>query len=71
MTKLHEPASNSTATLLLNADETAALLPYAALAKEIEGLLHDDGVQVPPRLVRHGTGLEPASGRSSVPVKLG
>lgn len=35
----------------MNAD-TAALLPYAALADEIEQLLHDDHVQVPPRSVQ-------------------
>jgi ornithine cyclodeaminase len=37
---------------LLNADDTAARLPYLALAREIERLLHDDTVQVPARLVQ-------------------
>jgi ornithine cyclodeaminase len=37
---------------LLNADDTAARLPYVALAREIERLLHDDTVQVPARLVQ-------------------
>src|SRR5665647_1118818 len=52
MTKLYEPARNGTDSILLNATDTAALLPYAALAKEIEGLLRDDDVQVPTRLVQ-------------------
>ena len=37
---------------LLNADDTAARLPYAALVREIELLLRDDAVQVPARLVQ-------------------
>ena len=36
----------------LNAHATAARLPYPALAVEIEALLRDDAVQVPPRLVQ-------------------
>jgi ornithine cyclodeaminase len=52
MTKLYEPARKGTDSILLNAIDTAALLPYAALAKEIEGLLRDDDVQVPTRLVQ-------------------
>jgi len=52
MTKLYEPARNGTDSILLNATDTAALLPYAALVKEIEGLLRDDEVQVPARLVQ-------------------
>ncbi len=52
MTKIHEPARNGKDTILFDADDTAALLPYAALAKEIESLLRDDDVQVPARLVQ-------------------
>ncbi len=37
---------------LLNALDTAARLPYPALAAEIERLLRDAAVQVPPRLVQ-------------------
>ena len=37
---------------LMNADDTAARLPYAALVREIELLLRDDAVQVPARLVQ-------------------
>lgn len=37
---------------LLNADDTAARLPHAALVREIELLLRDDAVQVPARLVQ-------------------
>ena len=40
-----------TMSLLLNATQTAACLPWAALVDEIEALLQDDSVQVPPRLV--------------------
>lgn len=36
---------------LLSPQETAAVLPYAALAQEIEAVLLDDSVQVPPRTV--------------------
>jgi len=38
--------------------QTAAALPYRALAREIELLLHDSTVQVPPRIVQalHGGG---------------
>lgn len=39
-------------TPLLNPAETAARLPYPALAAEIERLLGDASVQVPPRLVQ-------------------
>lgn len=39
-------------TPLLNATETAARLPYPALAAEIERLLRDESVQVPARLVQ-------------------
>lgn len=38
--------------VLLDATGTAARLPYAALAAEIEALLRDEAVQVPPRLVQ-------------------
>lgn len=37
---------------MLDAADTAARLPYAALADEIVRLLNDDGVQVPERLVQ-------------------
>jgi ornithine cyclodeaminase len=36
---------------LLSPEETAAALPYTALAQEIEAVLLDDSVQVPPRMV--------------------
>ena len=36
---------------LLSPEETAAALPYTALAQEIAAVLLDDSVQVPPRLV--------------------
>lgn len=39
-------------TPLLNPAQTAARLPYPALAAEIERLLGDASVQVPPRLVQ-------------------
>jgi ornithine cyclodeaminase len=38
---------------LLDAGDSAELLPYAALAMEIESVLHDDTVHVPARLVQH------------------
>jgi 1-piperideine-2-carboxylate/1-pyrroline-2-carboxylate reductase [NAD(P)H] len=38
--------------MLLNAEQTAQALPYTALAAEIERLLQDPSVQVPPRLVQ-------------------
>ncbi len=38
--------------LLLDADETAARLPWAPLVDEIEALLTDPTVQVPPRIVQ-------------------
>ena len=41
----------STATLL-DAPQTAALLPYPALAGQVAQLLADNSVQVPPRLVQ-------------------
>lgn len=41
-----------TASSLLSPQETAAALPYAALAREIEALLQDPSVEVPPRLVQ-------------------
>lgn len=44
----------------LGAERTAALLPYAALADEIERMLQDPAVRVPPRLVQplaHGAVL--------------
>lgn len=37
---------------LLDAEQTAQRLPYPALAQEIEALLRDTTVQVPPRLVQ-------------------
>ena len=37
---------------LLSPQATAAALPYPALAREIEALLHDPSVVVPPRLVQ-------------------
>src|SRR4051794_9794923 len=39
-------------TPLLDAAATAARLPYAALVQEIAGLLADDSVTVPERLVQ-------------------
>ncbi|MBT9464757.1 delta(1)-pyrroline-2-carboxylate reductase family protein [Hydrogenophaga sp.] len=39
-------------TPLLNARQTADALPYPALADEIESLLRDPGVVVPPRIVQ-------------------
>jgi ornithine cyclodeaminase len=41
-----------TAHTLLDAQQTAQRLPYTALAQEIEALLRDPAVQVPPRLVQ-------------------
>jgi 1-piperideine-2-carboxylate/1-pyrroline-2-carboxylate reductase [NAD(P)H] len=38
--------------MILNAQQTAQALPYAALASEIALLLQDRGVEVPPRLVQ-------------------
>jgi len=37
---------------ILSPEATAAALPYPALIREIEALVHDDSVQVPPRLVQ-------------------
>ena len=39
-------------SLLLSPQATAAALPYPALAREIEALLRDPSVVVPPRLVQ-------------------
>lgn len=39
-------------TTLLDAAQTAARLPYPALAAQIAALLADDSVQVPPRMVQ-------------------
>ena len=39
-------------SILLNAVQTALRLPWPALVDEISRLLHDDSVQVPPRLVQ-------------------
>lgn len=47
---------NSSESVVLSAEETASLLPYGELAKEIELLLKDDSVEVPPRLVQPLTG---------------
>ena len=47
-------------TLLLSPEQTAAALPYGALADEIDGLLRDTTVVVPPRIVQalaHGGSL--------------
>ena len=43
---------------ILNAQQTALALPYLALAREIEALLQDPTVAVPPRIVQalHGGG---------------
>ncbi|HSI53750.1 MAG TPA: delta(1)-pyrroline-2-carboxylate reductase family protein, partial [Ramlibacter sp.] len=38
--------------LLLDADQTAARLPYGALAREVRELLADPAVEVPERLVQ-------------------
>ena len=38
--------------LALTPEATAAALPYAELARDIEALVHDDSVNVPPRLVQ-------------------
>jgi 1-piperideine-2-carboxylate/1-pyrroline-2-carboxylate reductase [NAD(P)H] len=38
--------------MILNAQQTAQALPYAALAAEIARLLQDSSVQVPPRMVQ-------------------
>lgn len=46
--------------ILLDADETAARLPWAPLVDEIEALLTDRTVQVPPRIV------QPLSGGGSL-----
>ena len=43
---------NSSESIVLSAEETASLLPYGEMAKEIELLLKDDCVEVPPRLVQ-------------------
>ena len=42
--------------ILLDAAQTAARLPWPALVDEIEALLHDGAVQVPPRTVLPMTG---------------
>ena len=60
---------------LLNAAQTAARLPYGALVNEIVGLLTDDSVQVPQRLVQALTGggslfVMPAMDRRVVITKL-
>ena len=39
-------------TELLDADATAARLPYAELVRELDALLHDPVARVPPRLVQ-------------------
>ena len=52
MTAFNDTDTGMACPALLNADETALQLPYAALAREIERLLHDDAVQVPTRLVQ-------------------
>ena len=45
-------------TAIFNADQTALALPYAHLALELEALLQDPTVNVPPRIVQalHGGG---------------
>jgi ornithine cyclodeaminase len=43
---------STTTTALLDAPQTAALLPYPALAEQVAQLLADKSVQVPPRLVQ-------------------
>lgn len=43
--------TDTSGTCLLNVRDTAARLPYPALAEEIGRVLRDDSVQVPPRLV--------------------
>ena len=43
---------DATSARVLSAAQTAALLPYPALAKEVHRLLLDDTVQVPVRLVQ-------------------
>ncbi|NMM13523.1 MAG: delta(1)-pyrroline-2-carboxylate reductase family protein [Rhodoferax sp.] len=60
---------------LLNAAQTAARLPYGALVDEIVGLLTDDSVQVPQRLVQALAGggslfVMPAMDRRVVITKL-
>ena len=60
---------------LLNAAQTAARLPYVALVDEIVGLLTDDSVQVPQRLVQPLAGggslfVMPAMDRRVVITKL-
>lgn len=60
---------------LLNAAQTAARLPYVALVDEIVGLLTDDSVQVPKRLVQPLAGggslfVMPAMDRRVVITKL-
>ena len=45
------PEDPQTPALLLGPERTAALLPYAALADEIERMLQDPAVRVPARLV--------------------
>lgn len=46
------PIRNSLTSHLLNATDTAAKLPYPALAREIEAVLRDATVNVPERLVQ-------------------
>jgi 1-piperideine-2-carboxylate/1-pyrroline-2-carboxylate reductase [NAD(P)H] len=43
---------SESAVPILSATDTALALPYAALASEIESLLHDPAVVVPPRIVQ-------------------
>ncbi len=52
MSRLQADFNGAQSGLLLNARDTAALLPYGALSQEIESLLLDDDVQVPARLVQ-------------------
>ncbi len=61
--------------MLLNAAQTTARLPYAALVEEISRLLSDDSVQVPDRLVQPLAGggslfVMPAMDRQVAMTKL-
>jgi 1-piperideine-2-carboxylate/1-pyrroline-2-carboxylate reductase [NAD(P)H] len=62
-------------TALLDATETASRLPYAAVVRELEALLADHSVQVPPRMVQRLAGggslfVMPASDSALAMVKL-
>ena len=56
---------------LLSPEETAAALPYTALAQEIEAVLLDDSVQVPRDYVKNGEIVLNISFDATSSLKLG